>query len=547
MNYREILMDYLRQRDRGWILSLFAVVCLIYLPFLGNPLVFDDLAFFTTAALESYLTSTFQFGPRWLPFASFSWTNEIFSNVIPHFFRLGNVLLHAINAILLFYLLRHLIAAVISELKNSKVIVWGAWYGAIFFAASPVAVYATGYLIQRTILMATLFALIMQLAYVRGLLTGQKKWLLLSVAAYFLAAFSKEHGVMAIAVLAAITVLLRDKTRVNTRSLWLVWGAFITVGLLVILSSNGVIGKPYEPMAAEIFTQQKITASTPLLHLLSVLTQAGLYFKYLMLWLLPNPAWMSVDMRETFVPSLTAWQGWLGATSFVAYGVVAIRLLLRPRWQGLVGLALLYPWLQFIVEFSTIRVQEPFVLYRSYLWMPGLALFIPLLLAKFPGPRTILALSCIALLLVPLSWNRLWIFGDNYRLWNDAAVIMPNEQVAGADRVLYNRGYAAMAKSKWNEAVEDMQKVVALSPQLAPVHKGLGSAYFNAGRYQEAIAQYDEAISLDQDDADVYFGKGLALKRLHEDEKAMQQMIKACELKNLMACMIVRGLKGKSQ
>ena len=534
------LLNYFNQRDRGWMLSLLAVVCLIYLPFLGSPFVFDDLPFFVGGAASYYARAPFNFDLRWLPYSTLGWTAAIFGDVVPHFFHLGNALLHAANVILLFYLLRALSSAVIADNENSTKLVWGAWLGALVFACHPVAVYAVGYVIQRSILMATLFALLMQLAYINGLLSGRKHWLVLSVAAYFLACFSKEHSVLMPAVLGALTVLLRSKVRVDARALWATWVAFAVIGILIMLRAKGVFGTPYEAMAAQLFEQQGIVASTPILHLLSILTQAGLFFKYLWLWLLPNPAWMSVDMREPFVASWSAWQGWAGALGFILYGALAFRLLLRGRWLGLAGLALLYPWLLFFVEFSSIRVQEPFVLYRSYLWMPGMMLFFPLLLAKLPGRRTLLAMGCAVLLLVPLSWNRLWVFADTYRLWNDAALLLPGEQVAGADRIFYNRGNAALAAHKFDEAIVDLQRVVAISPQLAPVHNALGIAYANSGRYQDAIAQFDAAIAIQPDDAQSYYNKGFSLKRLHEDEQSMQQMKKSCELKNMMACVIVQ-------
>ena len=539
------LLNYFNQRDRGWMLSLLAVVCLIYLPFLGSPFVFDDLPFFVGGAASYYARAPFNFDLRWLPYSTLGWTAAIFGDVVPHFFHLGNALLHAANVILLFYLLRALSSAVIADNENSTKLVWGAWLGALVFACHPVAVYAVGYVIQRSILMATLFALLMQLAYINGLLSGRKHWLVLSVAAYFLAGFSKEHSVLMPAVLGALTVLLRSKVRVDARALWATWVAFAVIGILIMLRAKGVFGTPYEAMAAQLFEQQGIVASTPILHLLSILTQAGLFFKYLWLWLLPNPAWMSVDMREPFVASWSAWQGWAGALGFILYGALAFRLLLRPRWLGLAGLALLYPWLLFFVEFSSIRVQEPFVLYRSYLWMPGLMLSFPLLLAKLPGRRTLLVLGCVVLLLAPLSWNRLWVFADNYRLWNDAALLLRNGQVAGADRIFYNRGQAELAANKWEEAVADLQRVVAISPQLAPVRYALGMAYLNSGRYQEAIAQFDAGIALQPDDARLYFGKGLSLKRLHEDVQAMLQMEKSCELKNMSACVIVKMMPPK--
>jgi len=545
MSYRTKLLNYFRQHDWGWILSLFAAVCLVYLPFLGSPFVFDDLNFFSGDVPDHYAHSLFQFNLRGLPYASLGWTAAIFSDVVPHFFHLGNVLLHAANVVLLFFLLRRLVGAVIADNENSSAVTWGAWFGALIFAIHPVAVYAVGYVIQRSILMATLFALLMQLAYCRGLLTGQKRWLALAVGAYFLAVFSKEHSVMVPALLAAQTILLRTKIVAGKRELWSAWIAFLAIGLLVVLRAKGVFGTPYEAMAAALFEQHGITERAPMLHTLSVLTQAGLFFKYLWLWLLPNPAWMSVDMREPFVSSLAAWQGWVGAAGFVLYGLVAFRLLLRGGAKGLVGFALLYPWLQFVLEFSSIRVQEPFVLYRSYLWLPGMMLFFPLLLTKLPGRMTLLGLGFIALLLVPLSWNRLWVFADNYRLWNDAALLLRSDQEPGADRIFYNRGQAEAAMRKWEDAIADFQRTVALSPQLAPVHYSLGMAYVSSGHYQEALAQFDAEIALKPDDAQAYYGKGLSLMGLHEGEQASQQMKRGCELGNEMACSMAAWSKNK--
>jgi protein O-mannosyl-transferase len=540
MSYRNKLLNYFRQHDRAWMLSLFAAICLVYLPFLGNQFIFDDLNFFTGDWPDYYAHALFRFDLRWLPFASLGWTYAIFSDELPHVYRIGNVLLHVANAILLFYLMRQLMDAVISKHDNSNVVILGAWLGALFFALNPVAVYAAGYVVERSILMATLFTLLMQLAYVRGLLSGQKRWLVLAVAAYFMAGFSKEHSVMSLAVLAAMTVLLRDKIQIGARTFWLTWGAFIAVALLLILSSKGVIGRPYEVAATAMFEQQGINASSSVLHLMSALTQAGLFFKYLLLWLLPNPAWMSIDMRESFISSLDAWQGWLGTIGFMVYGILGILMLLRTRWLGLLGLALLYPWLQYIVEFSTIRVQEPFVLYRSYLWMPGLTLIMPLLLVKFPGPRTVLALGCIMILLVPLSWNRLWVFADNYRLWNDAAKLLHSDQQSGADRILHNRGMASVAEKKWQAAADDFEGVAVLDPLIPVVRHDLGIMYFNLGRYQDALVQFDKAIALNPEYAKAYFNKGITLKTLKRDDLAMQQIVQSCKLEYAVACVIVK-------
>ncbi|MDO8414242.1 MAG: tetratricopeptide repeat protein [Gallionellaceae bacterium] len=540
MTYRTVLLNYFHQRDRGWMLSLLAVVLLVYLPFLGNPFFFDDLNFFTGKAPDYYARALFHFDLRWLSYASLGWTYALFSDVNTYFFHLGNALLHGANVILLFYLLRRLVGAVMDGQQESAAITWGAWFGALVFACHPVAVYAVGYVIQRSVLMATLFALVMQLAWLRGLLTGQKRWLLLAVAAYFLAVYSKEHSVLMPSVLVAITLLLRARNRASASALWLAGGAFAAIGLLLVLSIKGVFGTAYEVGASSLFEQQGLVASTATLHLLSVLTQAGLFFKYLLLWALPNPAWMSVDMREHFIASLSEWQAWAGALGFILYGVVAFRLLLRPRWMGLIGLALLYPWLQFWVEFTSIRVQEPFVLYRSYLWMPGIMLFFPLLLSKWPGKKALFMLA-MAVLLVPLAWNRLWVFADDYRLWDDAAKLLRSEREVWASRIYYNRAHAAAATGKWEQAAADYERAIAGNlKDEAVMHHDLGASYFNLRRYQDAMTQFDKAISINPEYAKAYFDRGMTLKYLRQEEQAMKEMEKSCELKYAMACVIVK-------
>lgn len=551
MNGKEKVFRYFMQHDRGWILSLIALVFIVYLPFLGSPFVFDDVTFFLSSGTASqYTKNFFDFSLRWLPYASLAWTSHVFSDVVPHFFHLGNTLLHAGNVILLFYFLRKLLAAYVGLSGKQREIIWGAWFAAVIFAVHPVSVYAVGYIVQRSILMATFFSLVMQLAYIQAWMTGRNRWLLVSVMAYFMAGLSKEHSVMMPLVLFALHILFRDSNfavvkSLSTRALWLCWTAFAVIAVLLVLRSKGVLGVPYEPMAAFMFEQQGQVASTPILHLLSALTQAGLFFKYLLLWLLPNPEWMSVDMREHFISSVYDWQGWAGGLAFIVFGVVAYNLLLRRGVKALIGLALLYPWLQFIVELTAVRVQEPFVLYRSYLWMPGIMIIVPLLLLKLPDRKMILALVGGILILLPLSWNRLWVFGDNYRLWNDAAVLMQNDEVAGADRIFFNRAQAFAVAHKWKEAAKDFERVAAISPQLAPVHYQLGMAYLNLDRFEDALVQFDIGLSIAPHDGRQYLGKGLALMKLHQSPQAQQQMRRGCELGDQTACMMAGFIQPK--
>ena len=563
MAFKTKLNRYLQDRHRGMILALLLAVALVYMPYINNPLFFDDLPFFS-GTVNQFVSDPWHLYSRWLPHMSLAWTFTLFSDT-PLPLHLGNLLLHFANTVLVFVLLQQLYSLALNnhhqttdQIKNQKTTLptffssthfftapsnWGAWLGALAFACHPVAVYAVGYVVERTIVMATFFTLAMQLAYISGLVGSTKLqqtiWLALSVLFYFCAGFSKEHSLMAPALLAAITLLIKPYINVNWRILTATWLGLISVAIFIALRSRG-IAATVEHDATALFVQHGIVNATANVHVLSIVTQAGLFFKYLFLWLVPNPAWMSIDMREPFTSTVGAWQTWLKLGCFMAYGAIALKLLLKRGKIGLLGFALFYPWLLFFIEFSSVRVQEPFVLYRSYLWAPGLLLLMPLALDYLPKHKTMIAvLTVMILAMIPLAWNRLWVFADGYRLWNDAAILLKNDTEPGAARIFYNRGNAELNAKKPKEAIADFKRVLAIDPNIEQAHANLGSAYLNNGQYALGLASVNRAIAINPENGQTYFAKAFALKHLNNQTEATETLNKSCELKNVSACLIL--------
>ncbi len=541
MNFHPKLY-YAQDRLKSLLLLL---VLVIYLPFLNSPLVFDDLYFFKIP-ISTYANKNLDFSLRWFSNTTFGVT-WVFFGEAPPAFRVQNLMLHGMNVLLLMLLMRLWIRLFITDAGKDKLANWGAWLGALVFACHPLAVYGVGYLIQRSILMATLFSLVMQLAYLRGLLENNKRYMALAVAAYFLAVFSKEHSIMAPAILLPLTWVLRKQIKFSPRILLATWAGFAVVALLVVMRIKGLLGEAYEADAASLFGQQEMLQALPAERLLSVLTQAGLFFKYCLLMLLPDPAWMSVDMRETFILSWRDWTSWIGLLAFAGYGVFALGCLLRGGRLALLGLALLYPWLLFMTEFSSIRVQEIFVLYRSYLWLPGFMLLVPLLASILPEKKMVLVGGLVALLLVPLSWNRLWVFADDYRLWNDAIQLLHDEDRLGAQRTYYNRAQASVAKKDWDAAIQDYRKSLAIDSSHPQVYTALAIAYYGAKQYIEALATFDKVIALDEKNARAYYNKGIVMNALKNKAGALSMMQKSCALGETTACAIVNMEQAKKR
>jgi len=529
--------NFIYPLDRIKALVLVLMVIVVYVPFLNNPLIFDDVSFFD-AVIDRYANTLFRLDLRWFPYTTFGVT-WVFFGEAPPVFRIQNLLLHGMNVLLLLLVLRVWIKLFITDVSKENIVNWGAWLGALVFACHPLAVYGVGYLIQRSILMATMFTLVMQLAYLRGLLEGDKRYMALAVMAYFLALFSKEHSLMAPAILLPLTLAIRTQNKLSLRALLVTWLGFALVGLLVVLRIKGIFGVPYEKDAAALFGEQALLQGTSSLHLLSVLTQAGLFFKYCLLMLVPNPGWMSLDMREPFILTWKEWTSWIGLVAFVAYGAFALIVLLRGGRFALLGLALLYPWCYFMVEFSSVRVQEIFVLYRSYLWLPGYMLLLPLIFSSLPSRKLVLVGALVILLLVPLAWNRLWVFADRYRLWDDAVGLLHGEDRLGAHRIYFNRAQASVAVKNWDAAIVDYQKSLAINSTYPEVNIALASTYINLKRYPEALAEFDRVIAGNPKNASAYYGKSYVLKNLHNMVGSIQQMEKSCQLGLKQACIIV--------
>jgi hypothetical protein len=450
-------------------------------------------------------------------------------------------MLHAANAIALFFLLRRLFQVTLASNDASSgmppSLVWFAFFGALLFALHPVSVYGVAYLVERSILMATLFVLLMLLAYLEGILRGGWHWMLAAALCYFAAVYSKEHSIMAPGVALAMTFLIRKPSLALLRQVAPYFVLTALIAITVLLSIKGVLGQVYEPRAVEMLELSVKThgvhgsAGLPDTHLLSILTQSWLFFKYLWLWLLPNPAWMSVDMREPFAISFLGWPHTLGLIAFLAYPCVAVRLLLKQGKTGLLGFALLFPWILFLTEFSTVRIQEPFVLYRSYLWMPGLFAALPAVAGWLAPRKMLILLTAIGLLLIPLTLNRLHTFSSALLLWDDAEKLVRDKPDANSvERIYTTRGIELSELKRYAEAIADFSRALDEKPDSGPAYANRAATYYYLGQYHEALSDYDRAISLQSDNIKSYYGRALTFRALGNFAAAQDDLMKSCAL-----------------
>jgi tetratricopeptide (TPR) repeat protein len=525
---------------------LAGAVALLYGPFLGNPLVFDDLSFFQGGGIENAATGKVPFGLRWLPQATLGLTYA-FVGASPPWHRFGNLLLHIAVGAALYALFRMLLA--LCRLPSRKGSLGGeglALFAALAFVLNPVAVYGAGYLMQRTIVMATLFSLLMWISLLRGLDGKGRLWIWLSAGFYFLSVFSKELAIMAPAVALALTILhfrcrsslAEVRWRDEVARLWPIFLLYALIGIFVVFTMRGLLGTIYEPHVPDM--QEGLDGAIQSLdhaYLLSVITQCWQFFKYLILWLIPNPAWMSIDMREPFATSLSAWPLILGVAGYGTFVLIGAALLWRGGAPGLAGLAMLAPALLYITEFSTVRIQEQFVLYRSYLWMPLLFGLLPLLLQNLPRRLALSLLVIVPFALAALSLDRLVTFSNPILVWDDAVKLTAGrEQLPGTARTIYIRGYYLNKYALPQEAITDFDRALALRPNYPAALKERGRARLSMGQVKEALVDFNQAIKLQPNYGQAYMGRAETLMVLGLASTAQLDFSMACNLGWDLAC-----------
>ena len=268
-------------------------------------------------------------------------------------------------------------------------------------------------------------------------------------------------------VAAALTLLLHKPSLALIKRVWQPFTLYLVIAVLIILRTKGLLGTAYEFHAADILAraseQQDIHIKNP--YPLSVITQGFLFFKYLFIWVFPYTGWMAIDIHQSFPTHFLSWPQLPGFILFLAYPLLSVRLLLKGGQSGLLGFGLLFPWILYLTELSTIRIQEPFVLYRSYLWMSGLPIVLFGFMGAAPRKFVLVLLAVCCLVLASLAWNRLDTFSDPIKAWSDAIDKYRGDDLLFTERGYLNRGYIYETSGRLSEALADYQKMIEHNPK----------------------------------------------------------------------------------
>jgi tetratricopeptide (TPR) repeat protein len=171
---------------------------------------------------------------------------------------------------------------------------------------------------------------------------------------------------------------------------------------------------------------------------------------------------------------------------------------------------------------------------ERYLYLPsfGFVLLIALALSRAktvkPGLAYGLVMISLAVAIVysicAVTRNAVWrddltLFTDTVRKSPDAAI--PHD----------NLGNAYAKQDRLDEAIIEYNVALSLKPDFAEAHNNLGTAYLNQNRLDEAVNEFITALKLKPDYADAHSNLGTAYLDQNRLDEAVNEFITALKLK----------------
>jgi tetratricopeptide (TPR) repeat protein len=471
-------------RSKSLLASLFLVGCTFagYAPAARNGFIWDDDSYVTknpTLTEQGGLSRIWldmRASPQYYPLTfSLLYLEARLWGFNPTGFHLVSILLHACNAVLVWFVLRRLAVP-------------GSYLAAALFALHPVEVESVAWVAEQKNALSGLLSLAALWCYLRFQpLEGQGTtevsgrfrwwWYGLSLGLFVLALLAKS----VVATLPGVLLLLLwwKQRRLNLRDL-LSLVPFFVLGAAVGLNTArlevihvGAHGPDFERTSLD---RLLVACRAICFYAAKLIAPTELTFFY--------PRW-HVDPDEAL-----QWLSVLAVSlTLVVLFVLRRRLGKGPLTAVLSFCVILFPGLGFV---NVYPMRYSFVAdhFQYHASIALLALFAAVAARAIPGlqDRRLVATAAalpIVVVLGLLTWSRCLVYRDSMTLWTDTLAKNPNAWAAHT-----NLGNLLKARGRPEKAIEHHLKAIELQPNELLGYLNLGESYARLGDTQRAIETY---------------------------------------------------------
>jgi protein O-mannosyl-transferase len=452
----------------------------------------------------------------------------LFWGLNPVGYHLTNLLLHCLNAVVLYFLAFRLFLLVDPALAGHEhsLLPLAAGFSAVLFSAHPLRVESVAWATQRRDVLAGLFFLLSILCYLKAVTNGEsgsrhRRWILLSLAAYVLSLLSKASAMTLPVVLLVLDVYPLRRLGPGSKG-WFspetrkVWREKLLFVAFAVCTGVTALFAQYAAGAYRSLEQHGIA---------SRFSQA-LYALMFYLWKTVLPFNLSPLYEIPLNPQFWRWSFFL--SGFVAIGITVVLFSKRRRWPAVLASWIVYGAL--LAPISGIAQSGPQLVGDRYSYLSCMSwallaggglvhLWQLSLTGSFASRLAIPVTGFAAVALVglgALTWRQTQIWKDSERLWRHALSIQKESGYAHN-----NLGMALAEQNRLDEAIVEFREVLQINPQDADGHHNLGNALARQGRLGEAVEQFHEALRIHPGHAKAHYDLGNALARQGELDTAV--------------------------
>jgi Flp pilus assembly protein TadD len=490
-----------------------------------NPLVNGEMENAGAEAFQEHLYS-----PWYKPLVYLSWQAEYkLSEGEPWLFHLNNLLLHIINSVLAFFILLHLLKALIKQ--QNKIWIF-ALFGALLFALHPMKVESVAWAMERKDMLFGIFFLSGLLAYIFFIRTRKAIYLTITFCAYALGLLSKSMIIVFPLILFVVDIAFSNTRRIKFQLakiplLLLMLGGLYIYGVLFNYDSilHGITGNTDISLAdgsiiegARISIYERGLASS-----FRILSMGDRFF---------FPINLSIVYPEGNIMSGGVVPGWFVIFPLVLASIIIIGFIFRKRVT-----VILIGSLIFIIGLLPVLGMpgdsSSFIADR-YTYIPSLGAILLICYLAFwfykSGGWISNVVLAIMLILTSLnayaSYNRTKVFHDSMSLWNDVINKYPTATIAWD-----NRGSARNKLGDLEGAVADYSIAIQLSPMQASLYNNRGATFLESNQFPEAINDLTRAIELRMGYYQAEYNLGIAFEKSGQWREAYDVWTRILELK----------------
>lgn len=467
-----------------------SITFLIYSNTFSSPFQFDDF-FYIADNLRLRDISNFwpPTGTRYAVYLSFA-ANYYFSGSDVFGYHLTNTVIHAINGALVYLLIYYtfktpwMSGSSIKDKGKQGVII--ALSSSILFIAHPVQTEAVTYITQRFASLSTLFYLLTLVLFIRWRLSkGSRPGMalyILSVLSAVAAQKAKEISFTLPFIIALYELTFFNGSRGNpaARRVLFLLPFFLTLAIIPLDIFGPELGLFKRDSLNEMMRKYQMKDMAEISRYEFFITELRVIVSYLRLLILPTG--QNADYDVPLLTSLSDPRAFLSLLFLLSIAAFSIYLFIRARalrsaYMLLMAFGIFWFFITISIESSIIPIKDRMVEHRLYLPSVGAALFF----------------SCAVFLLAGKAKER---FGFNPYAAAYAVIILSVIPLGTA---------AYMRNMLWRDTVSICEDVVRKSPNKASAHYLLANAYYDSGKIDNAIGEYERVLTLDPGDAFTHY------------------------------------------